>query len=272
MTALRLQSPSPAYSMDQQAMPIEPPKRLVVTLPEHERGRGADDLRRLDILNRRIAKPLPKGDKKAEKEREENLREREALEARPHIAADARWVRAANAESLALAVGRGEEVEEDRAGVKRILDRDPVLGLVRAGRLTLEQGDIGQAIRECYDRRGEDAGAVEFTGMPGGGHDHEHFIGNRFLRAKATYIIGQIEAAVLTGHYRTRDATLRQVVLHARFRAEKVETHVALTMLRAVCRDGKSLSSQGEGRALERNAKAFSLALDVAGAVIDGAG
>jgi hypothetical protein len=36
-------------------------------------------------------------------------------------------------------------------------------------------------------------------------------------------------------------------------------------MLRAVCGEGKSLSSQGEGRAFARNAVALAVALDIAG-------
>ena len=57
-----LQYPSPRQD---QRMNEPTPKSLIIALPAHERGRSADELKRLDVLNRRIAKPLPKGDKRA---------------------------------------------------------------------------------------------------------------------------------------------------------------------------------------------------------------
>ena len=223
----------------------QPPKlvrpQAVVQIPEHERGRSADHLRRLDILTRRIAKPLSKGDKKAEKMRAEDLAERDALEALPSIKADQRWQREALAETEALAARRGEHVAEDKAGVKRILDRDPVVSL--SHRLTHEQFDTAIKIRDLYDSRAADAGAMEYTGMPSGGHDHERFVANRFERAQASAVLGRIERAVAIN-----------------CSAEPA----CLTMLRVICERGHSLTSQGRGRVYERNAAAFCRALDVA--------
>lgn len=236
-----------AYSRDHRAMPIDVPKRLAIELPAEERGRSAEDLRRLDILNRRIAKPLPKGDKRAEREREAHIAERDALELRPAIAADSKWAKAANEETSALAASRGEEVVEDKSGVRRVLDRDPLLSLARVGALTPEQLDVGLEVRELYDSRTQDAGAVEFTGMPGTAHDHEKFIATRFTRAKASEMLGRIE---------------RTIAINCS--AEPV----CLTMLRVVCERGMSIASQGKGRAFDRNAAAFARALDVADDVL----
>jgi len=221
--------------------------RARVELPDQERGRSPDEVRRLDILNRRIAKPLPRGDKRAEREREENIRERDALEHRPHLAADARWSKAAQDETAALAAGRGEAVDVDRSGVRRILDRDPLLSLARAGHLTPEQLETGAHVRELYDGRAQDAGAMEYTGMPGRAHDNDRFVKAHLVRAKASEMLGRIERAVAV-HLSAEPA--------------------ALVMLRVVCERGMSASSQGEGRAVARNCQALARALDIAADVL----
>jgi hypothetical protein len=138
-------------------------------------------------------------------------------------------------------------VSEDRSGVKRILDRDPLLSLARSSKITPEQLETGQEVRELYDRRGEDAGAMEYTGMPSGGHNHEHFVAKRFERAKACEMIGRIERAVAVN-----------------CSAEPA----SLTMLRVVCERGMSVTSQGKGRAFDRNAAALAKALEVADDVL----
>jgi len=235
-----------AYAPMETAAMTEP-KRLAIALPEHERGRSEDHVRRLEILNRRLAKPLPKGDRKAEKAREADLAERDALEALPSIKADQRWQREALAETEALAAQRGEAITEDRAGVRRIMDRDPLLSLARSGHITPDQLEVGQRVRELYDSRASDAGAMEYTGLPGAAHDHERFVANRFSRAKASAMVVRIEMAV-----------------HVNCSAEPA----CLVMLRAICERGVSANSQGEGRALDKNRLAFARALDVADAVL----
>lgn len=242
-----LRHPVPASSMDHQAMPIEPTKRLAIELPAHERGRSQDDIKRLDILNRRIARPLPKGDKRAEKEREAHIAERDTLERRPLVVADGKWARAANDETTALAEARGETIAEDKSGVRRILDHDPLLSLARSDHLTPEQLDVGLEVRQLYDSRAQDAGAMEYTGMPGAAHDHERFIASRFTRAKASEFIGRIERAVAV-HCSAEPA--------------------CLVALRAVCERGWPMVSMGKGRLFERNCVAFARALDVADAVL----
>jgi hypothetical protein len=223
--------------------------RLRIELPESERGRGAFDLRELDRINARLERNAyrPARGKTALEQRDDDLARRDALERQPGLKADGKWQREAVAETQALAEARGEEVSEDRSGVKRILDRDPLLSLARSSKITPEQLETGQEVRELYDRRGEDAGAMEYTGMPSGGHNHEHFVAKRFERAKACEMIGRIERAVV-------------VICSAE--------PASLTMLRVVCERGMSVASQGKGRAFDRNAAALARALDVADDVL----
>lgn len=243
-----IRHPITAYPQDQ-AMPSEPPKRLAIALPDHERGRAEHDLRELDRINARLLANAykRKGSKTADGQRDDDLRNREALENRAAVKADARRLREAIEESVSLAVLRGEAVSEDRNGVCRILDRDPLLSLARVGKITPEQLDVGLEVRELYDSRAQDAGVAEITGMPGGAHDHETFVATRFARAKASAMIGRIERAIAL------DCSAEPM---------------CLTMLRVICERGLSLTSQGRGRAYERNAAAFARALDVADDVL----
>lgn len=219
-----------------------------IELPDTERGRSDYDLRRLDAINARLARgyKAAKG-KTADEQREEDLKRREELEREILDKAERKRDQEARAEAEALAAARGETVAAERSGVRRILDRDPLLSLARSGKITADQLETGQEVRDLYDRRGEDAGAMEYTGMPGGGHDHERFVAKRFERAKACELIGRIERAVAVN-----------------LSAEPA----ALTMLRVVCERGMTVNSQGEGRAYARNAAALARALDVADDVL----
>jgi hypothetical protein len=235
----------PAYPVED-AMKIEPPKRLAIELPDDERGRGEFDLRELDRINARLLANAyrPGGGKTAAELRDADLTRRDDLERKPQLKADQRWLREATDETVALACGRGEEVSTDKSGVKRILDRDPIVSLTW---LTEDQFRAGKTLREAYERRGEDAGAMEITGMPNAAHDHERFVANRFSRAKATNLIGRTE---------------RRIAVECRHEP------AALHALRWVCGEGKTLSSLGAGRAYDRNCKALAMALDVADAEI----
>lgn len=222
--------------------------KLKIELPEEERGRSAYDLERLDRINARLERGYKrKGNQSAEEQREEDLRRREDLENEIRRKTEERQRLEDMAQADMLAAARGEEVATDRSGIRRVLDRDPLLSLARVGKLSPEQLETGQEVRELYDRRAEDAGAMEYTGMPSGGHDHERFVGKRFERAKACEKIGRIERVV----------------------AINCSTEPAcLTMLRIVCERGLSVTSQGKGRAFERNASALARALDVADDVL----
>jgi hypothetical protein len=181
--------------------------------------------------------------KTVEEQREEDLRRRDDLEREISARAEERQRMIALAETDLLAAGRGEEVQVEQNGMRRILDRDPLLSLARIGKLTPDQLETGQEVRDLYDRRAEDAGGTEYTGMPSGGsRDH---VGRGYLRAKACEMIGRIERIV----------------------AIKAEP-VSLVMIRVVCERGMSVTSQGKGRAFERNAAALAKALDVADDVL----
>lgn len=224
------------------AAPIEPADR--VTLPDNERGRSEYDLKRLDRINARLARGYkPHRGKTVEEQREEDLRRRAELEREISHKAEEQARLLAEAESDILAAKRGETVEVERSGLRRVLERDPLLSLARVGKLTAQQLETGQEVRDLYDLRAADAGAVEYTGMPSVTHNHEWFVAKRFERAKACEMVGRIERTVAV-----------------KLTAEPV----ALAMIRAVCERGHSLTSQGKGRAYERNAKALARALDVA--------
>lgn len=214
------------------------------TLPEEERGRSAYDLKRLDAINARLTRGYkPQRGKTAEEQREDDLRRRDALEREISDRAEERRRLLADAEATILAAGRGETVETEKSGLRRVLDRDPLLSLARSGKLTAQQLETGQEVRDLYDLRSADAGAAEFTGMPSGRHDHERFVAKRFERAKACEMIGRIERAIAV-----------------RMSAEPA----ALVMIRVVCERGMTVTSQGKGRAFDRNAAALGRALDLA--------
>lgn len=190
---------------------------------------------------------------------------------------DARWASQAIGETEALAKARGEKLAEEqtavsdwlrdeetgvrimegglpvlgteRAKAKRANDRDPLRSLLAAGRLTTEQYDAGRDVTELYAARsetlGSQMGAIGSVGSPSCDNSRQVFAGVQ--RAKKLQRLGEIE---------------RAVALNARDDQGRSDPN-ALAMLRAVCGEGKSLSSQGEGRAFERNAKSLASALDV---------
>jgi len=219
-----------------------------VELPDHERGMDPKDAHRFGILRARLDRPASaRGRLSADKAREADVAEIEAIATRYANRGERAALRAGIASTDALAQARGETVSEDAAGVKRIMDRDPLLSLARGGHITPDQLEVGQRVRELYDGRAQDAGAMEYTGMPGAAHDHEKFVATRFARAKTSAMLIRIEKAV-----------------HVNCSAAPA----CLTMLRVVCERGQTIRSQGGGRQLERNYRAFARALDVADAVL----
>ena len=215
-----------------------------IELPDVERGRSEWDLKRLDTLNARLAQPYkPRRGRTAEQQRESDLAARAELESRDGGRSKTRRIREAVAETIALAEARGEKVTEFRAGVSRILSRDPLWSLFLRGHLVVAQFNTGIEIRGLYAKRTEDLSTPEPTGLPSAKHDNGRFVAQRARRAVSTERIGRIELAV-AGQCKDEPA--------------------CLTMLRAICERDLSLSSQGEGRAFQRNARAFARALDVA--------
>jgi len=245
MPAAALAIPFPAHSMDPPAMnaPQKP-----TGLPDHERGRGEFDLRELDKINARLTRNayVSTSQSTAAEKREADLKRREELEFKPVRNAEAKAVRDGLAETEALAESRGETVSDD-AGMRRILDRDPLLSLARGGHLTPDQLETGQTVRNLYDSRAADAGAMDYEATRGGAHNNDRFVKQRLDKAKASEMLGRIE---------------RAVAIHCS--AEPA----CLVMLRAICERGATITSQGTGRAYARNCKAIARALDVAEAVL----
>jgi hypothetical protein len=241
-----------------------PTRKLQIHLPDAERGRSPDVLRRFDKLTRKLARP-----NLTEKERRDIIEELVAIERSPAAAAEAEWRRQAISETEALAAARGEQVASEKSGVKRLLDRDPLLSLARAKALTNDQLEAGIAVRELYDLRAGDAASAPFDGMPAGRHDHEHFVAKRWLRAKTVLPIGQLETAILNGHFRTRSGILLALEAWPAMKAAGMEPHISLRVLRWVCGEHNTLTSLGQGRAYDRHRRALCWALDVAGDVLD---
>lgn len=251
--------------------PMSIEKRIRIELPDDERGRSEYELAELDRVNARLARGYkPHRGQSADQQREADLARRGELEGRAEAKRNAQEIAAGQAETEALAEGRGETVSEDRSGVRRILDRDPLLSLFRAGALTMKQLEAGVAVRELYDIRMGDAATAPFDGMPAGSHDHERFVSNRFKRAKSTVPVGQLETALLNGHFRTKDGSLHIVKCWPALKAAGLETHVALRVLRWVCCEHNTLTSLGQGRPYNRNRQGLCWALDVADEVLDG--
>jgi hypothetical protein len=239
-----------------------------ISLPPEERGRSEFDIRRLDQINARLLRGYrPRKDLTVEEQREADLKRRADLEREISARAEEKRRLEAMAEADLLAAARGEEVETDRSGMKRILDRDPIARLTW---LTDDQDTAAKAIRDAYEMRAADASAVEYTGMPGAEHNHEHFVARRYERAKATMLVGQVATAILVGTFRSQRGSLILVRAHARFEAEGVIPTISWGMVQAVCGHGLSLTSQGAGRAYDRNRRALALGLDVAHEVLRG--
>lgn len=251
-----------------QAMP-EPEEGPVeaTVLPDDERGLPASDIARFDKAMADLSSPtrLLKAEQRVERRR---IIAR--IEATARDAAENRELQARQAETEALAIGRGEAVETTKTGARMIADHDPLLNLFRCGALTEKQLDAGHAIRELYDLRMGDAASVAFDGMPAGSHNHEAFVLNRLTRAKTTIPVGQLETALLNGRFRTVDGALHIVKCWPDLKAAGLEPHVSLKVLRWVCCEHHTLTSMGRGRAYDRNRNALRWALDVADEVLDG--
>lgn len=219
-------------------------KAIKIELPDAERGRGANDIRRLDrLLNRLTRQDL------TAKQREAAMRELYALESAPKESADKAWRDRVNAETAELAKIRGEEVERAKSGTVTIRSRDPLMNLLRRGHLTAEQFDTATALRSAYEARAEGLGSqLGRIGGLGGAHNNNRFVMAHLNRAKALQRVATVERAIL---------------LSPLFRDNDCQSHIGLTMVREICGHGKSLSSQGEGRAFTANLKAFCIALDV---------
>jgi|GEM_PF-2186272 len=235
----------------------------VIELPPEERGVGADVVAKFDYERGRLLNPMA-----SDKAREQAARNLANLESNRTRWGDKAWQERASAETEALATARGEEVVKD-GGRTRVVNRDPLLSLARAKCLTGRQLDAAEAVRALYDLRAADSSPGSFEGMPAGAHDHERFVSQRFLRAKAAVPVGQLETAILNGHYRGQDGALYTLSNWSAWKREGFEPHVSLRVMRWVCGQNQTLTSMGRGRAYDRNRAALCWALDVANEVLD---
>jgi len=211
---------------------------LNIELPASERGISAADQSRFDRLKAKLNRPdLPKD------KREQAMRELAALSGRKAEEADQAWRSEVRQETSAIARGRGEVVAEEKSGALRVLDRDPILSLFRAGHLTVDQFDVALTYRGLYEDRTADAATANYTDAAGGGHDNARFVWNRLERAKAGGTIDRAEVEI----------------------AKKCPDDPApLQVFTGIARDNRSVTSFGKGRAFERNVAAFARALDIA--------
>jgi hypothetical protein len=252
------------------------PPAFKVELPDAERGRSADEIARLDVLNARLSRPpKARGRMSAEKARDADLEERNALEARPVLKADNDWAKTTADETERLALGRGEEVEKRTASGRVVIaSRDQLLALLRAGNLTADQYDTAIAVRDLFEQRtaalGSQMGGLGSVKSPT--YDNSSAVFYAYQAAAALQKLGNIERAILVGGYRLRDGTYSTVERWAEmFKAPAAPpTHVALQMLKWVCDQNGSLRAFGAGNTYYRNVKALALALDVADCVLRG--
>jgi hypothetical protein len=157
-------------------------------------------------------------------------------------------LRAGIDETVALARGRGGEVEEG-IGPTRITDHDGLRSLlnVKDG-LSSDQYDAGMAFREGWEARSADLGSqMGGEGTSGGAHNNDRFVLTRLARAKKLQRLGNM---------------IRGVAV------ECSAEPASLQMLQAVAGDGKALRVFGAGRAFARNLSALKAALDVVGKMI----
>lgn len=244
---------------------LVPQAPTAAELPAHERGRGVEELKRLDRLNARLARP-----DLSEKQRQAAIDERAAMEQGPAKAADQAWRDQAANETVALAANRGESADRLSSGAVRVNNRDAVYSLAR--KLSPEQYDAAVEARDCYESRspglGSQMGGLAEAGSAEFDSNAAAFAG--IQRAKKLQRLGNIERGVLIGSYRMTDGTLRLIAAWKAKREGSPLPHVALTMLRGVCGQNIALSAFGEGRSFERNLAALKLALDVADEIIRG--
>ncbi len=217
------------------AKKIQPPDDQAMRLPDHERGVGEYHISQFDRLTRKAARETDPA------KRDVILDARLALELSPGLKREQEEVRAGVAESVSLAMGRGEEVQTVGDAVE-ITTRDGLKRLYVRERITEEEYEEGRAYRRDRDLRNSDLssqlGAIAETGSA---HDNDLFVKARLTRAVAASMIGVIDRAV----------------------AVRCAPN-ALNMLRWVAGDGHAISAFGDGRAMSRNVDALKAALAVA--------
>lgn len=211
----------------------------MIALPARERGLGEDQLKRFDKAKRALNNPMTKP-----RARDEHAKTMANIETAPKEAGDRAWVQQANAETLTLALGRGEEVETSKAGRVSIRTRDSLLNMINAGKLTPAQAEAARDCRDAYEKRSVSLGALNYGDTGSGAHDNERFVMVRLARARATEMVGHVERAIAV-----------------RCASEPV----ALQMFRAILERRMTISDFGDAEATRtRHTEALVKALNVA--------
>lgn len=205
-------------------MAKEPTVKLKIELPDHERGRSPEDVRRFDKLQNEIKNRavLQLTDEQVEIRRQQIAE----IEARTRVEADKAWIGQATEERQALATLRGEDLGE----------RDGLMSLLRFQCISPEDYDLAMEIRACYEARSSDVGSQLGNISPGAAHNNDRYVMARAKRARRLWALGKTEIAVAL---------------------ECKDEPACLQMLRAVVGEGVVLSAFGRGRAFQRHLAAL---------------
>ena len=208
-----------------------------IQLPAAERGLSDAQVRCYDNPTRKLAMPTLKDARGAAA-----VDELASLATVPKRAADAAWRASAMAETVALATGLGEDVDQPKQGPVRVNNRDTLLPLRH--RLTPARYETPLELRACYEARSGDLGSQLGQEAAGGGHNNDQFVYAQLVRARGLQWPGRVERAIAV---------------------RCISQPGALQMVRAVLGQGGSLSAFGRGRAFDRNLGNFVAGLTLRG-------
>ena len=212
-----------------------------IALPDRERGLGANEVRQWERA-RETLKNLPSN--ASDERKKAYAKTMRDVEDRPAAKADDAWRDQANAETVALAEARGEEVEISKAGRVNITTRDSLLSLIKSGKLTDAQAQAGKTCRDAYELRSQSLGAMNYSDTGRGGRDHEASIAWGIAKANASMMLPFVERFIQLRH---------------------ISNPVALTMFRNILCERHTIADHGTSQSVrERNTAAFILALDAA--------
>lgn len=211
---------------------------LRIELPEAERGLSEAEAARYgrlqDTLNRPDATP---------RARTSAARSLEAINRARRERMERDWQQRTEEETIALAEGRGEEIQKPATGPIRSSSRDPLVRLAQGSSLDAEQFQAAVIFRQMYELRQADSGAMDHTADRGAGHQHEAFVAKRAARAMSTQVIGIVERAI---------ALQRQDAANG------------LRVFREILDRKLTMTDLGRGDAYARNVRSFRQAIDTA--------
>lgn len=211
---------------------------IKIELPPEERGLTDHEAKRWDRLQGQL-----KRQDLTPRRREIAARSLEAMRKARAEVAERKWRGEALGETIALAEGRGDEIEVSKAGSLRSKAATVLQRLFVNGHLTAEQLETALTFKALYDARKDDAGAMDHTAERGAGHNNDQYVWTRVKRAKATQRVWKAEMAI---------------TLQCRDEPD------ALALFRGILGEDKSLRDFGGGREAARRAETFARTLDIA--------